>query len=271
MSQATYNTTNYMVPAGGNTHAVPIQGVFTASPYFIDWRNFSIDNFPFTPQGVFIDNSQGVGPLTITIAPINYNVVCPAGVVGQFQFPAPNGQTCSITGNGQASVVFVDFPVLPNSGLVEIGGNVDTIITGVQSGVVVPTQPAINNAGLPYQVQSVTQNAEYHYLNITGTATSASITPTIQNQNLRKLVLSLSDNATLSTAGIDLLTVTANGNVVYNESLYIPATVGNTEGAFLIVLNFPSFSLPLGTGALSVSLATALATGVLDINAYFGV
>lgn len=270
MSQPVYNTGNYLVPAGGQTHAVPIIGTFSATPYAIDWRNFSIDNFPFSPQGVFIDNSQGTAPLVINIQPINYNVECPAGIVGQFQFPAPNGQTCTITGGGQASVVFVDFPVLPNSGLVNIGNTVNVDIAGVTAGVTVPTQPAVNNSGLPYQVQQVTQAVEYHYLSITGSATSASVTPTISGQNLRKLVLSLSENATLATAGNDLLTVTANGVTVYEENLYIPAVAVAGLGAYRFDLDFSSFSVPMVTGNLTVTLATALATGTLDINAYFG-
>lgn len=124
------NTTNYLVPSSGNTHGVNFNGVFTATPYAIDWRQFSVDNFPFSPQGVFIDNSQGTGTLTINFQPLNFNVVCPAGIVGQFQFPAADQQTCSITGTGQAAVTFVDFPVLPNSGITQIGNTVNVNVTG---------------------------------------------------------------------------------------------------------------------------------------------
>lgn len=271
ISQSTINTNNYLVPAGGNTHAVPVVGQFTAVPYLIDWRNFSIDSFPFSPQGVFIDNSQGAGPLIVNIQPINYKVVCPAGVVSQFQFPAPNGQTCTIVGDGQATVIFVDFPVLPNSGLVQIGGTVDSQIVGVNNGVIVPTQPAVNNGGLPYQVQKITQAVEYHYLSITGAAVSANVVPTIANQNLRKLIFNLSSDATLAAAGRNLLTVTANAVVVYEESVYIPAAALNTASAFkLPTLDFSAFSVPMAAGNLTVSLSNALATGILDINAYFG-
>lgn len=124
------NTTNYLVPSSGNTHGVNFNGVYTATPYQIDWRQFSVDNFPFSPQGVFIDNSRGTASLVINFQPLNFNVVCPAGIVGQFQFPAVDQQTCSITGNGQAVVTFVDFPVLPNSGITQIGNTVNVNITG---------------------------------------------------------------------------------------------------------------------------------------------
>jgi hypothetical protein len=115
-NQSLFSTTNYMVPAGGTTHAVQVQGEFSNVPYVIDWRQYKIDNFPFQPQGVFIDNTNGTTPLNIVVGPLGWKVSCPAGEQIQTQFPAPNGQTCSITGdqNNTAQVIFVDFPVLPS-------------------------------------------------------------------------------------------------------------------------------------------------------------
>jgi hypothetical protein len=117
---------NYLVPAGGACHGVTFQGLFSSTALLVDWRQFSIDNFPFQPQGAFIDNSQGTSPIIITILPLNYSVSMPAGISGQVQFPAPNGQTCTITGNGQATIVFADFPVMPEKGSTAISGTVTT-------------------------------------------------------------------------------------------------------------------------------------------------
>jgi hypothetical protein len=117
---------NYLVPAGGTCHGVTFQGLFSSTALLVDWRQFTIDNFPFQPQGAFIDNSQGTSQIVITILPLNYSVAMPAGISGQVQFPAPNGQTCTITGNGQATIVFADFPVMPEKGSTAISGTVTT-------------------------------------------------------------------------------------------------------------------------------------------------
>src|ERR1035437_5064853 len=170
VDQLLNDTTNYLVPASGKTHSVTFSGVYNAIPFPIDWRQFSIDNYKFNPQGVFIDNTLGIAAVIITILPINYRVSCPAGVEAQFQFPAPDNQTCTITGNGQASVVFVDFPVLPNAGLINVGNTVNAAI--------------VNAIAVPF-VSNI----------ITGAVVTASIAPAA-NTNLKKLVLSLSANAT---------------------------------------------------------------------------
>jgi len=269
MNPKLVNTKNYLVPAGGLTHGVIYSGVFSLTPLNIDWRSFSVDNYPFEPQGVFIDNSEGTGPLIINIQPIDYNVTCPAGVTAQFQFPAPAGMTMSIIGNGQASLVFVDFPVLPNNGLVEIGGTPNINIASVQAGLIMPVQPMLDFNGAPYNVTNHPAQAQAYQANITGTATSAAITPT-PNTNIRKLRLEISDNATLATAGNNPLTVTLNGVNIYAAHPYIPATAPSGIGAYVIDLSFDDFAFTSGaSGNLVVTLGAALATGYLDINAYF--
>jgi len=114
VSTSQFATTNFLVPAGGTTHAVGFQGGFTAQPFLIDWRQFTVDAFPFQPQGVYVDNTAGTTPLTITIQPIGYNLIVAAGTSAARSFPAPNGQTCTIIGDPAAttnSVIFVDYPV----------------------------------------------------------------------------------------------------------------------------------------------------------------
>lgn len=260
------NLQNYLVPASGQVHGVQYNPVLTATPFVIDWRQFSVDNFPFQPQGVFIDNSQGTGELVITIAPLNWTVRCPAGVHKQAQFPAPNGQTASITGAGQATLIFVDFPVLPDAGEVNIG---NTVQVSVVSPDPLPTQPTNLAAGsIPYGVQQVPLAAKAYQATIAPGSTSATITPTA-NLNLRKLILTLSAEAAQTTAGTDLLTVALNGVTLYKQNVYVPAVGVNNGPETLAVLDFDALGFNAGAGSLVVSLATALTAGDLDINAYF--
>jgi uncharacterized cupin superfamily protein len=107
-------TNNYLVPSSGKTHSYDINGVFSAIPVLLNFATISKDFLAdFNPQGVFIDNSQATGPLTITIVESGYSFSVPAGATQALQFPAPENQTHSIVGLGQASIVYVDFPVLP--------------------------------------------------------------------------------------------------------------------------------------------------------------
>jgi len=261
------SVSNYLVPAAGQTHAATLSGIFTATPVLIDWRQFSIDNFPFQPQGVFIDNSAGVAPIVINIQPINYNVSCATGAVGQFQFPAPDNQTCTITGNGQATIVFVDFPVLPNAGQTNIAGTVDV---NVISPSPLPTSPTANAGGLPYQTQERPLPVVAWYGTIAAGATTATITPAA-NTNLRKLKITFSNNSTLAVAATILMTVILNGTAIYMENLYFPTTPTLGVGGELIKLDFEMLALNVGAaGTLVVTLASALTTGIVDINAYFG-
>lgn len=261
------NVTNYLIGASGQTHAVTYSGIFSAVPEVVDWRQFSIDSFPFQPQGVFVDNTQGAGPLTITIGPIAYNVVVAAGTSAQAQFPAPNGQTASITGDGQASVTFVDFPVLPGSGAVNVQNTISAQIVGPDP---LPVLAGPNSGGIAYQNTEIPAPVTAYYGSIATAATSVSITPAVARLNLRKLLIDLSNNATLATAGTDLLTVQLNGVTIYQRHVYIPTTVAPDQSDFRTELDFSKLGLAAQSGALVVSLATALATGVVDVNAYFG-
>jgi len=262
------SVSNYLVPAAGQTHAATLSGIFSATPQSIDWRQFSVDNFPFQPQGVFIDNSAGVAPIVINIQPINYNVSCAAGAVGQFQFPAPDNQTCSIIGNGQATIVFVDFPVLPNAGQTNIAGTVNANIVSPNP---LPTSPTANASGLPYQIDVIPSPSVAWQASITGAAVSATITPAA-NTNLKKLHLSISENTTLAVAGTDLITVTLNGAIIYKQNAWFPSAAITTNMIGIERhLDFSNIGLNVGAaGTLVVTIGTALATGFLDINAYFG-
>lgn len=263
------STTNYLVPSSGSTHAVQVQGELSASPAYIDWNQFSSSDFPFQPQGVFIDNTQGSADVVLGICtsaggPSLWNITCPAGVQMQSQFPAPNGQVTSLTGEGEVNLIFVDFPVLPNAGAVAItGGSV-----GI-SGQPIDTQPAVNNAGAPYQVQEIPPLAsapEYG----SGASGTITLTPATAGQYLRKLVLSISDNATLAAAGLTTLTVSANGTQIFKQSIYVPAAALDSAGSLWeLNLDFPQVGISMGTGTLTVVIGTALTAGIVEANGYF--
>lgn len=109
---------NYAAPSAGFTRACPIQATFTAVPFNIDFKALEGSNLadtPFRPTGVYIDNTQSVNPLTVMINELNYRIICPAGASLNLPYPAPAYSTASITGNGPASLIFVDYPVKPYS------------------------------------------------------------------------------------------------------------------------------------------------------------
>lgn len=270
-----YKTSNYMVPSNGQTHAVVLQGQFSNVPYLMDWRQFAIDNEKIQPQGAFIDNTAGTVPLVITVLPINYPVVCPAGMTLQAQFPAPNGQTMQITGDpaNTATIIFVDFPVLPSSTQAQVTNTVNTNIESVNPAVVIRVDPNPMAAGntLPYRDQEYVPVAEYHALAITGAALTANVVPAIPNQNLRKLRVYVTGDAAMAAAGLNTLTVTLNGAQIFTRKFYLPAAAPATPGLgfTLCDLDADNIGLAAAAGNLTVTIATALSVGQLDVDSYF--
>ncbi len=112
MQNNPFATANYLVPLDGTTHTVVANFVASVTPYKINWSSFSNDNFSFWPQGAYVDNSAGIGDLTIKISPIGFTVTIPAGATRVVGWPAPKNQTCEITGNGAVAIFFVNYPVL---------------------------------------------------------------------------------------------------------------------------------------------------------------
>ncbi len=137
MSDGLQQVINYMIPAVGTPRGYFWSGVLTAAPVNIDFRNVSgggIDGQVFRPSGVFIDNTQGTGPLTIVVNEIGYQMICLEGELLNLQFPAPIDCTVSFVGDGQATIAFVDFPVLPYRNLaVAPGAAIWGTIAGILS------------------------------------------------------------------------------------------------------------------------------------------
>ncbi len=231
---------NYLVPANGNTHGVRLYGTFSATPYLYDWANFSVNNFKFLPQGVFVDNTQGTGDLTVTILPMNWSFICKAGTSSQFQFPAPDPQQVSITGNGYASLIFVDFPVLPSQGEVNIGNQVSVSIASIASGVVVPVVPTPDSQGLPYQVseQPFYPGGNTQLMNV-GTASSAS--------------------AALPSGSTSVRLMNYGGGLVYTNfgaAASIPTSGASAAGFPLLPNSSETFSVPNGTTVNAIAVAS---------------
>jgi hypothetical protein len=91
------------------------------------------------------------------------------------------------------------------------------------------------------------------------------------NSNLRKLLISVTDNATQATAGEDMITVALNGVKIFAEPVYVPAVALDTGGQlYHRDIDFGGTGFNTGSaGALTVTLGAALATGSLNVNAYF--
>lgn len=116
MANGLFPVINYLIPQVGGPRCFVRNANFSATPDHIDFRTVegaAIDAQPFRPSGAFMDNTDGADELVLRLVEINFTVRCPAGQSLNAQFPAPIDVTFAITGNGNATVVFVDFPVMP--------------------------------------------------------------------------------------------------------------------------------------------------------------
>lgn len=269
LAQSQFSTTNYMVPSNGQTHCVAYKGTASSTPFLIDWRQFAIDAQSFQPQGVFIDNTQGTVPLVLVVNPIGYVITVPAGTTQQSQFPAPSGQTMTITGDpiNQVSIYFVDFPVLPSGLSAQITNVPNVIIQGI---VETDTTPLAAGNSLPYRTQDYVALADYKYGAITGAAVTVALAPTSANENLRKLSISLSGNAATAAGGALTVSVLVGAVQVCRKTIYLPAAAPAAPGVLssIIDVDFP-VGIPMAGSALNVTISTALSVGTLDANAYF--
>ena len=293
MATNSYPTTNYLVPITGTTHTVRSSFQATGTPTLIDWNTFSVNYFSFMPQGVYVDNLNGASVLTITVLPIGFTFAVGAGFAQWVQFPAPQDSQISITGNGNVNLFWVDFPIFTTLPFSSSGTGGSVVVTNTPlpvseatlDGVVAaaPTatgltvqdrylQPLIAAAPTATGLTVVTRVAPMTALSgtISGAGVSVTLTPPA-NTNLRKLVVSLSENATLVTAGIDTVSATLNAVACYSEGVYLPATAVTSPGvAFTRTLDFDSIAPNAGAaGTLVVAISTALATGQVNVNAYF--
>ncbi len=172
--------------------------------------------------------------------------------------------------------VFADTPVALTYGTGVTGQNIPASPVTVTNGpsTLVPTSISANGAVVsntaPLPSEILPQSATL----VTGSATAAGAT-TIgtppASSNLRDLVIDVSENATQTTAGEDTLVVALNGVTVYSTSVYVPAAPLTSSGILShIDIGFDGTAFNTGSaGTLTVTLGTALATGNVQVNAYF--
>ncbi len=260
MTQLVQNLTNYLVPAIGNIAGIGMGINLSATEYPVNFQQVGNNGVPFVPQSVYVDNSAGTGTVIIKSQGLNFNCCAvPPGAVQAVNFPSIANDTYLITGAGNVNLVWTNAPALgaPSEVSATITGN-----PGVNATI---TNSELNTTISPKSIDP-------HYTSISGAAVSAIFTPTVVNSNLIKLVMSFSENSTLAAAGLTTLSVTSNANgvLLYKQNVYLPAaTAAASINTLPIVLDFPTLAQNAFNSDFTVALSTALATGVLDINAYF--
>lgn len=267
LSQFTAN--NYLVPASGRVHGVSYKNDFggVQSTDSVDWGSYKVNNFPFIPQGAFIDNTQGTGDLTIYIEEIQYTIFVPQGISKQSQFPALDRSTMTITGTGQVSIFFVDFPVLPDSGLVNIGNTVSVNLSSYSFAGALPVLPSINNQGIPYQITKIRPQGEFKQAQITGSALTASLTPSASGF-LQRLKIYVPDDVKIGTAGENLITISVGALVIQQFGIYLDTTTAlRSPHAFDV--EFDDLKAGNAGDVVTVTIGTVLTGGTIFVNGYF--
>ena len=246
MAESAIPTFNFLVPQDGTTHSVRSQFLASATPYQINWAGFnSANNIPFRPQGFRIDTTLCSANTIITLLPIGMSMTIPKSVVAWYSFPAPEGQTVAITGNGPCIIDWVNFPVVAQD------NSIDAAILNALLNPVIQPPPAPT----PPSPVHYTRSAGANNFN----TTDASMKPSTLMFNV-----SVSSNATIAAAGL-LNIIVANGSNLgtamwfYNEDVYL--TNANTNVSYNELRNFPAgFSAPTN-GNFYVFLSTPLTAG----------
>ena len=122
------------------------------------------------------------------------------------------------------------------------------------------------------EIPGMTQSLAATLVNGSATAAGTTVIGTPPaNTNLRKMVLSVTENATMATAGENQVTIALNGVTVFTDQAFVPAVALATNGLlYHRDLDFGALGFSAGNaGTLTATLGTALATGSLTVNAYF--
>lgn len=255
---------NYLVPATGTTNSVPVVGPFSATPTPVDFREISLNGEQFVPSGVFIDNSAGAGPITITVQGMQgFSIICPAGGRTARQYPAPIDQICSITGNGAATCVFVDFPVIPWLDTAAGGGTIAvTIADGAD--VTLGAQadaPAANDTGVFSLMAFIkrisgTLTSILGFFNPPGTGTISNVGITAASQ------IALASN----TARLGAIFVNDGPNIVYLLLSSVGPAAANT--CSVILAAGATFALEKGEYDGNVHCAASANGGTLRVTEF---
>lgn len=262
-----YNTFNYLIPQSGTTHVYASVIQASATPYVGNFQAVQFNGVQFRPQAAWFDNSQSSNELVFNIPAIGFRLNIPAGANIAYNFPSIEGFSYTVTGGGQATIFFADFPLLPSSASVTLPNtsNVD-IVQSIQLDTLNQ-----NPASAPVFVEAVAQQAQTKSAVIAASSTSTTITPPASSLKLTKLSLSITGNATLATAGIETITSTINGTTVLTDAVYIPSAAINNAQLYEKVWELDYAGFEMSTYDLVINLSTALATGQVTINAFFTV
>lgn len=277
--------------------------------YETNLKNTTDRNISPLPQSIIVDTSQmTAGAINIVWdkGDLNYQLNVPYGVKQVFAVPAIPDCVFTVAfdadaAGGDVRIDMTNFPLIPQSYAVTGIQQRDEVqvtnfpakqaVYGTVSVGNFPTTQSVSVSGtasvsdttlaaLVSDTQSAsgltvhsTQYAQPATL-VSGSA-SASGSTTIgtppASSNLRKLVMGLSENATLATAGENTLTIELDGKTIFSEPVYIPSTALSTRALlYKRDLDFSTIAFNAGTsGTLTATLETALARGSLNINAYF--
>jgi len=128
--------------------------------------------------------------------------------------------------------------------------------------------PVTSGNALPVRSTVSTMTATSGSATASGTTTIA--TPPA-NSNLRKLTLAIPGNAAQASAGNNAFSIALGGTIIFSEAPFIPATaLSNAGDLYHRDLDFSAIAPNAGaSGTLTATLANALTSGSLQINAYF--
>lgn len=116
-------TVNYMVPSTGQPNMYPLQflnalgnALTPGNVQVIDFSNVKLNlDVNFQPSGLYVDNTRSSNPVVVRIKESGQQISVPAGASIQTSYPAPVNHKAEIEGDGEAVIIFVDFPVFPAS------------------------------------------------------------------------------------------------------------------------------------------------------------
>lgn len=140
-----------------------------------------------------------------------------------------------------------------------------------------PLYSALSEAGVvvsatnPLSVKEIPTAATLVTESLTPAAGANALTAPPANVNVRRLRLSISGDATLAAAGENAIQLSQSGVVIFDETIYMPATALDTAGLLWsadVDLSDVTFNTG-GSPTLSLDVTTAFATGKFNINAYY--
>ena len=232
-------------------------------------------------QGLYIDNSANANKLTISVPDTSQNISFPANAQGyvpiicstfaKFSVSSANSGTTIILPYNFAGPAFI-FPA--NALAFDANGNLlvsdpDISAASLGNAIAVGEYAFGNNDALLQRHLGT----EMYYASIAPGATTATIIPAPGSgaYYLKSLLVRMSENATLATAGEITLTISEGSTTLLVLHPYIPAAaVGGIGLADLLKLESLDYVAHNAATALTITLSTALATGTIDVVATGG-